>query len=72
MLNEIEINKEVAGIEKFVVELAERIYEHIKEGYRPRTSDVTQLHEYTLQLDAFDWVLHGDEIMQNIQLTRQN
>ena len=72
MLNEIEINKEVAGIEKFVVELAERIYEHIKEGYRHRTSDVTQLHEYTLQLDAFDWVLHGDEIMQNIQLTRQN
>ena len=72
MLNEIEINKEVADIEKFVIELAERIYERIKEGYRPLTSDVTQLHEYTLQLDTFDWVLHGDEIMQNIQLTIQN
>ena len=68
MLSEMEINKDVDSLDKFVVEIVERMYEHVKEGYRPLTSDVTQLYEYTLKLDAFDWVLNGDSIMKKYGL----
>lgn len=66
MLSEMEINKEIDNIEKFVVEIVERMHEHVKEGYRPLTSDVAQLYEYTLQLDSFDWALNGNDIMKSM------
>lgn len=64
MLSEMEINKEIDNIEKFVVEIVERMHEHVKEGCRPLTSDVAQLYEYTLMLDSYDFVLHGNDIIQ--------
>ena len=60
----MEINKEIDDLDKFVVKIVEKMYDEIKEGYRPNTSDVAQLYEYTLMLDSYDFVLHGNDIMQ--------
>ena len=63
MLNEVEIKKDVEYIEKAVKEIVERMYEDIENGDYPLQSDAQQLYEFVLKLDAFDWVLNGDEIL---------
>ena len=63
MLNEIEIKKDVDQLKEFVKEIVKRMYEDVKNGYYPLQSDAQQLYEYVLKLDAFDWVLNGDDII---------
>ena len=66
MLNEAEIKKDVEYIEKCVKEIIREMHNGIRNDKYPSTSDAKKLCEYVIQLDTFDWILHGDEIMKGI------